>query len=109
MSKIARRALHKHDIAIIDFDDLNAIAVVTDMSTDPSVTGGVGEPGLPAYKFVYIVGVAMPHDKPEPATGFIWLNDDQEQISIVGVDGCALPKWFYGVDVEAMFKEYGWM
>ena len=104
---MARRTMRKNDVVIIDYSDLNAIAIVTDRSENPGVTQGIGRPGLPAFKLQYVIGLTMIENEVEPAIGFIWLNDDPESMSIVGVNGCLLPTTFYGVDVLQAFRDIG--
>lgn len=104
---MARRTMREHDVVIVDYSDLNAIAIVTDRSEDPKITQGIGGPGVPAFRLQYVAGLTMVEDKVEPAVGFIWLNDDPEHISIVGVNGCLLPSTFYGVDMVQAFRDIG--
>ena len=47
---MARRTMREHDVVIVDYSDLNAIAIVTDRSEDPKITQGIGGPGLPAFR-----------------------------------------------------------
>ena len=104
---MARRTMREHDVVIVDYSDLNAIAIVTDRSEDPKITQGIGGPGVPAFRLQYVAGLTMVEDKVEPAVGFIWLDDDPEHISIVGVNGCLLPSTFYGVDMVQAFRDIG--
>lgn len=95
-----RRPVQKNDYVIIDYPDLNAIAICTDMSFEPEVTGGVAHDGIPAYKFGYIAGISVDdYNKFHPLSGFIWLNDDTDNIDIVGVNGVVLPRYYYGLDL----------
>lgn len=104
---MARRTMKEHDVVIVDYSDLNAIAIVTDRSEDPKVTQGIGGPGMAAFRLQYVAGLTMIDDKVEPAVGFIWLNDDPAHISIVSVNGCMLPSTFYGVDMLQAFRDIG--
>ena len=51
---MARRTMREHDVVIVDYSDLNAIAIVTDRSEDPKITQGIGGPGVPAFRLQYV-------------------------------------------------------
>lgn len=102
-----RRAMQRGDIVVLDYPNLNAIGIVTDMSTDENITNNISNEQNPAYRIDYIIGVSVIGKDVQPAIGFIWLNDNDEYISIVGVNGYTLPEEFYGVDVKQMFKDLG--
>lgn len=102
-----RRAPKKGDIVVIDYPQANAICVIGAVSEDPYLTDGAGRPGNPAYRFDYLCGVGLNGSTPYPLEGFIWLNDDFDNISIVGVNGYALPRNFYNIDVVKMFEDHG--
>lgn len=98
----------KGDIVLIDYEELNAIALVDDVSEDQLYTDGIGEPGNPAYKFKYLAGLLVDGSDILPCDGFIWLRFDPDAISIVGVDGFTLPSYFWGLDVADLFKRMGY-
>ena len=102
-----RRPPQLGDIMVIDYSFLNAIVVVNDRSTDPYVTNGQGSPTNPAYRMDYIVGVKYDKGSFGPCIGSIWLNDDPNHMSIVGVNGYPLPLDFYGVNVPAAIEAMG--
>ncbi len=98
-----RRPIQKGDYVIIDYPTLNAIAICTDMSFDSSLTSGIAHDNVPAYRFDYIAGLSVGGDnKFHPLSGFIWLNDDTENIDIVGVNGVVLPRYYYGLDLQEL-------
>lgn len=102
-----RRTPVKGDIAVIDYPSLNAICIVSDMTHEPSASNGIASDSNPAYLFDFICGVQLVGGSVSPAVGSIWLNDDQEHISIVGENGYKLPREFYGLDVVEMFRQLG--
>lgn len=96
------------DMMVIDYPELNAIVLVDDVSEDPSRTDGCGLPGRPAYLMRYLVGVGTHGDGGAfDVDGSIWLNDDQQNMSIVGVNGYRLPPSFYGADVIGVLRDHG--
>lgn len=102
-----RRSVKLGDIVMIDYDILNAIAAVVDMSYDEVITGKVSDGETPAFKFEYLVAIGDIDGKPTGLDGFIWLRDDPENIYVVGQDGYKLPEKFYNVDVRKLFRSYG--
>lgn len=106
---LQRRSLKLYDIVAIDYDELSAIAAVADASIDPTVTGGISDGRIPAYRFDYLAG-ATPNRKTkqfESVTGFIWLRDDPDNIYIAGVNGYQLPARFFGLDTRDILNYYG--
>lgn len=106
-----RRAPENGDLVVIDYPTMNAICVVDGISEDPHKTNDKGHPGNPVYKFLYVCGVGLNGSKPYPlpneSTDSIWLPDDQEHMSIVGVNGYALPRHFYDIDLVDLFRKHG--
>lgn len=102
-----RRPVQRDDYVIIDYDNLNAIAICTDMSFDPATTGGISDGKTPAYRFDYLAGISVVNGKFEPLSGFIWLLDDTDNIDIVGVNGVVLPHYYYGIDLKEYLESQG--
>lgn len=106
-----RRAPENGDLVVIDYPDMNAICVVDGISEDPYETDNNGHPGRPAYRFEYVCGVGLkgnePYPLPNPSTDSIWLPDDQQHMSIVGVNGYALPRHFFNLDLVQLFRDNG--
>ena len=106
--RTARRAPMVGDCMVIDYPELNAIVFVDDISEDPSMTNGMGLPGRPAYHMKYLVGVGTHGDGGAfDVNGSIWLIDDPQNMSIVGVNGYRLPPTFYGADVIGVLRDHG--
>ena len=107
VKKASRRHPEDGDVVVIDYPNMNAIAVCTDVSEDPYVSENQGWQGHPAYRFDYICGVGLNNMEPYPLKGHIWLQDDIQHMSIMGVNGYALPRRFYNVDLVQLFRDNG--
>lgn len=102
-----RRAPEDGDVVVIDYPNMNAITVCTDVSEDPLTSENAGWSGHPAYRFDYICGVGLNGTDPYPLKGHIWMQDDQQHMSIMGVNGYALPRRFFNIDLVQLFKDNG--